>query len=326
VTFAAVHTLSTRGYEVATLNWFAAHYYEFGGPACHKEDFFNFNSTIEHTAECVCGVAEIEIFAYAAAFNRNKDNAVIPAICNDHCACTGRRCGWKFYVPCDLDNGPTPHKCPSRRVLSESAESETDQERRLHATSHEIAPVDKTTTNECSSVWAYGSKNSKAFCLGQLKKGKSGWTNTLKASAEPVSFELLAHQEDCRDIGFPVGKVWVSSLNGKVVVNYTMDEGFDIKQTNLFVGSRRRLPKLRIDEMRQEVFDPELFPLNHTNLRQANDSFVVDIDSKSIYVAAHAIVCGDFTAKEAELRAARQAYLESLVCIDEKEVAQQRTK
>ena len=97
------------------LNWFAVHFYQDGEWACDKVNRFPLDGTLTHTADCVCGVAEIDIIAYSAYFHRDLDQAIVPDICNDYCACVGRRCGHKFRVPCD--DGPIPPPCPAQRRL-----------------------------------------------------------------------------------------------------------------------------------------------------------------------------------------------------------------
>jgi len=318
VNVTVTHTIKDgRGDLVDTLNWMAVHYIENGEATCPKELFFDVYKVFNIQAECICGVAEIDVFAYSAAFSRRKDKAVIPAVCNDYCNCVGKRCGWRYRVPCG--DGPVPSQMPpacpvGRRLLGE--EVVVDK-----FAAELLSPMDVEPANnfECISVWAYDRSN--AWCLGQLQNGKLGWTNRMTVPVEPVSLDLHAYQDGCRDVGFPVGKLFVSYEDGKMFANYTVEDGFEIHQTNMHVAGRRRLPKRRVNGVKEEVFDPELFPFGHSHIRTESDTFLVDIDQDRVYLAGHAIVCGDFKAKEAELEATAAAHEASLSCLDELEVA-----
>jgi hypothetical protein len=328
VTFEVRHTLFTRGYPVPALNWLATYFKQYGGPACYKEEFLNFGESHFYTGECECGVAEVDIYAYSGSFNRNKDLAVIPSICNDYCNCVGRRCGWRVRIPCET-GGQLVNSCTaSRRMLqadqllsnatkpSESVETATIER------GPTAAPADHPK-KECTSVWAYNYSTS--LCLGHLNEGREGWTNRLNlhSKSEAMVMALHAHQVDCRDIGFPVGQLSVSYANGELLANFTVLDGFEIMDTNLHVGGKkRRLPRAKSSGSRSEIFDPFKFPLHHHDLDGVkSDTYYVEIDETRIHVAAHAVVCGDFASREAELEAAEKAYRESLRCLDEVEVA-----
>ena len=308
VTFTAKHTLKSRGYDVPKLNWFAAYFLQNGEPACMKYNKFKLNRELTFDAECVCGVAEIDIYSYSAYFHRDLDTAIVPDTCNDHCACVGRRCGYKFRIPCE--DGPVPPACPVQRRL-QAEEITEDGEPPVN----EIKEKPEKSIG-CASVWAYDRSN--AQCLGQIRSGKPGWTNKMTAPSAPVSLDLHANQDGCRDVGFPVGKVWVSQTSGELKANFTVDTGFTILQTNMHAG-RRRLPKRSANT--EEMFDPELFPSSNLDVQDITDVLYTEVESDRVYFAAHAIVCGDFKAKEAEVEAAMAAYEDSLTCYKEVQVA-----
>lgn len=321
VTFEAKHAIWHRDAPVQTLNWFAAHFYQDSEYACFKDEFVAFNTTANFTATCVCGVAEIDLYAYSGSFHRRRDSAEIPAVCEDYCECVGRRCGWKYTVPC-LD-GPNPPECPAQRRLLEG-KSETSTDSPTFETAMEYSESEDIAPNlhpECTSVWAYSENYS--TCLGQLRDSRDGWTNRLELSSEPIGLDLHAYQDTCRDVGFSVGKLWLSHVNDQVVVNFTMMDEFEIKETNLFVGQRRRRLPRKGTSVLNEIFDPKLFPLIHTNVKLGNDTFYLDmvIKDEQVNVAAHAIVCGNFAAKEALLQAEAEAYEASLTCVGKVEVA-----
>jgi len=257
-------------------------------------------------------VAEVEIYAYSAYFTRDRDLGLVPLVCNDYCNCVGKRCGWIYRIPC-VQDGKTPQQCPNRRLLAE--EKPLLEESLVEQTAEEPEPE---TNFECRSVWAYDRSN--AWCLGHLQEGTPGWTNKMVLPSQPISLDLHAKQDGYRDVGFPVGKVYVSYKNGKMLANYTVDKGFEIRQTNMH-AERRRLPKRRINGVKQEVFDPRLFPWGTANIRTTSDVFTVDVNQERAYVAGHAIVCGDFRAKEEEINEAVSVYESSLVCLDQIEVA-----
>jgi hypothetical protein len=318
--------ISSRGYPADPVNWMAVYFQQYGSPACYKEDFvafgdlLNFGAMSVFQADCVCGIAEIDVFAFSGAFSVIKDTAVIPSICNDHCSCVGRRCGWRYRVPCGT--GFAPRECPAQR---RSLEEDTDTGSGVASRDVMVGVAkgsDKSVafqSSECSSVWAY--ERGSAWCLSHFRKGKEGWTNKLTLTSDPIGMDILADQADCRDIGFPVGKLWMSYVNGQIIANFTMEPGFEIKDTHLFVSGRRRLPKVRVDFTRQEVYDPEYFPLSHSSIDEANDIYHIDTDEFKVYVAGHANVCGDFIARKAEVEAALASYEASLWCIDQVEVA-----
>jgi hypothetical protein len=315
--------VSQRGLPQANVNWMAVYFNQYGSPACYKEDFIafgdllNFGGISTFQADCVCGMAQIDIFAFSGAFNVKLDKAVIPAICNDQCACIGRRCGWRYRVPCGTGLGP--RQCPAqRRSLVEETNSNSEVAS-IEIENREAKESERGASLECSSVWAH--ERSSAWCLSHFRKGKEGWTNKLTLTTDPIGMDILADQVDCRDIGFPVGQLWMSYVDGRIIANFTMEPGFEIKNTHLFVSGRRRLPKVRVDKTRQEVYDPEYFPLSHSSVDEASDIYYIETDEFKVYVAAHATVCGDFKAREAEVTMVQAAYEASLRCIDQVEVA-----
>ena len=103
VSFKTYQRTQTRGFNLPTANWVATSFLQGGSTSCDKVLKAAFDSSNPYDAECVDGYAVIDFYAKSGKFHPGLDNAIPPGVCNDYCDCTGRKCGWRFTVPCVPD-------------------------------------------------------------------------------------------------------------------------------------------------------------------------------------------------------------------------------
>jgi len=100
VSFETFHRVMSRGRPVPTVNYIATSFRQYDEEACDKVVYAKWEEANAYDAECVDGVAVIEFYAMYGRFHKTRDMAQPPDVCNDYCGCTGRKCGWRFTVPC----------------------------------------------------------------------------------------------------------------------------------------------------------------------------------------------------------------------------------
>lgn len=125
-----------------------------------------------------------------------------------------------------------------------------------------------------------------------------GWTNGPLAPGSYI-FNLYAGAAHC-DVsrGTLVGTLTVVYASGTANVTYTMNPGFSLNETHLYVGSDI-LPKHCKGSPGHPNYEcdwtvaPGQFPYKHNNLGGAtSDSYTVAGLSGNIFVVAHAVACG----------------------------------
>jgi hypothetical protein len=143
-------------------------------------------------------------------------------------------------------------------------------------------------TSTCETAYAYGGCYAKCFLsIPGLQNNNWGWTNG-PLNNGTYTWYLYAGAGQC-DLsrGTKVGKVTVSYYFGKATVTYSMNPGYTLSATHLYVGSTI-LPK------KNGVYtvSPGQYPYKHEGLNNvSSDSYTVKNLCGKIYIIAHAEVC-----------------------------------
>jgi hypothetical protein len=109
---------------VTKSNYWSTHFTQYGSGACDKFIEAKFNDSRRFQGECRGGFAEIDVYLMFGGLSPTKDLANPPSICNPHCACTGRKCGWKFTVPC-VEGVTVTKICENTNTTFNTIEKET---------------------------------------------------------------------------------------------------------------------------------------------------------------------------------------------------------
>ncbi|WP_340076484.1 hypothetical protein [Leptobacterium sp. I13] len=147
---------------------------------------------------------------------------------------------------------------------------------------------EEETEFKCETMFAKGNDN--AMCFIEDGFNRWGWTNGPLSGGE-YSFDLYAGAGQC-DIskGTLVGTVTVAydENTGEAEVTYTLDAGYTMRETHLYVGNDP-YPKKR----NKYTVAPGQFPYKHDLEDATSDSYTVTGLSGEIYVIAHGVVCGE---------------------------------
>jgi hypothetical protein len=142
----------------------------------------------------------------------------------------------------------------------------------------------------CETAYAYGDGVANCFLtIPGVTSNNWGWSNG-PIGAGNYSWPLYAGAGQCNTgNGTLVGTLDVVYTPPTATVTYNVSSGFGLNVTQLYVGNQI-LPK---DKKGKYTTAPGQFPYKHPNLNGASsDSYTISGLSGSIYVAAHAEVCG----------------------------------
>jgi hypothetical protein len=141
---------------------------------------------------------------------------------------------------------------------------------------------------DCETAFAYG--ESLANCFIEDGFSRWGWTNGPLAEGS-YEFPIYAGAAKC-DIskGTLVGTLNIVYENGTAVVTYSMNQGFTMRETHLHIGS----DKFPLDTNGELTVAPGLYGNKHDLTGASSDSYTIPGLSGSIYVIAHAVVCGNY--------------------------------
>jgi len=144
----------------------------------------------------------------------------------------------------------------------------------------------------CGTAYAYG--NSYATCfigITELPKNKAwGWTNGPLSPDSTYTFPMYAGAAKCdTSKGRLAGTVTIEYDESKceVTVTYSMNPGYTMDVTHLYVGSER-LPR---DEKGDYTVSPGQYPYAHDLDYETSDTYTITGLSGNIYVVAHAVAC-----------------------------------
>lgn len=139
---------------------------------------------------------------------------------------------------------------------------------------------------KCGTAYAYGGDY--ATCFSEYGFKSWGWTNG-PLTADFYEFPLYAGAGGC-DIsgGELVGTVTIAYNGSTATVTYTLDAGYTMDVTHLYVGTEP-LPKNKKGNF---TVSPGQYPYSHDLEDATSDSYTVSISGDYIYVVAHAVVCG----------------------------------
>lgn len=116
-----------------------------------------------------------------------------------------------------------------------------------------------------------------------------GWTNgPYTAGSYVLDLWAGAGQSDIRR-GYLAGTVRVDYNGSTATVTYTMNSGWWLTETHLYVGAAR-LPKVKQGPKLVETVAPGQYPYQHPLDAATSDTYAVSA-SGPIYVVAHAIAC-----------------------------------
>ena len=158
------------------------------------------------------------------------------------------------------------------------------------AWSDNITITTTVTTGEwgqCETGYAYGGAYATCFTelLGQ---GPWGWSNG-PLPPDIYTFDIYAGAGQC-DIskGRLVGTLTIDYDGSTAIVIYSMDEGFTMKETHLYIDN----DPLPINHKGECTTAPGQYPYIHDDLNNVTtDSYTVTGLSGDIHVVAHAVVC-----------------------------------
>jgi len=153
-------------------------------------------------------------------------------------------------------------------------------------------PVDEN----CETAFAYGGSYAHCFITGldfapwnipDNTFNRWGWTNGPLGAGE-YTFDIYAGAGQC-DLskGTLVGTLTVDYDGSTAEITYTMDSGFTMDETHLYVGSEI-LPR---DVNNNYTVAPGQYPDQHDLDDATTDSYTVYDLSGDIFVVAHAVVC-----------------------------------
>ncbi len=143
----------------------------------------------------------------------------------------------------------------------------------------------------CETAWAYDPNKNTPFT--ELGFGNWGWTNGEYGVGNHELQLWAGVGNNDFDNGTQVGKVTVNYGGSQVTVTYEVYAGYAIQEAHLYIG-QGELPVLPHGNPTNA---PGQFPYKDYELSDDGKiaTFVIsDIDFDKFYVAAHAVVCGNF--------------------------------
>jgi hypothetical protein len=149
---------------------------------------------------------------------------------------------------------------------------------------------------ECETAFAYGGGLSTCFLDidddgdGDGDFNRWGWTNAI-TEEDVYLFDVYAGAGQCdTGKGTLVGTLMVVYVDGTVDVIYEMNEGFEMSEVHLYVGSEM-LPR---DVNGDYTVAPGQYPYVNDTLEGAASHAILGIPASGpIHVVAHAVVCSD---------------------------------
>ena len=155
----------------------------------------------------------------------------------------------------------------------------------------EIPDPDDPTYDGCETAFAYGGE-SIATCFSNWGFARWGWTNAINGSISSIyELPIYAGAAQC-DIekGTLVGTLTITFTSATTVeVNYSMDNGYTMEETHLYIGSLA-LPS----DNGVFTLSPGLYTEIHDGLAGVGtDTYTLTVPEGDLYVVAHAVVCGN---------------------------------
>ena len=157
--------------------------------------------------------------------------------------------------------------------------------------------IEKCTDDEeekevsCETAYGFGDT-----CFLDLGFSRWGWTiGTLEAQTDTFTFDIYAGAAQCdTSKGTLVGNLTVTYDGSTAVVTYTMNSGYTMSETQLYVGN---------DNLPSDNGSPTVAPGQYGNIHDdldevSTDSYTISGLSGPIYVVAHATVCGEYPEDE----------------------------
>lgn len=140
----------------------------------------------------------------------------------------------------------------------------------------------------CETAWAFGGEYALAFkAIEGLSANNWGWTNGALGYGN-YSFEVYAAAGGNNlDSGTKVGYLNLAYQEGELKINLDLIAGFSLSEGQLYVGETQ-LPLVRRGRSWEMTNAPGQFPFELTT-----EEITLEF-SGPIYVAAHAVVCGQF--------------------------------
>lgn len=136
---------------------------------------------------------------------------------------------------------------------------------------------------EGETAYAYG--GSYATCFRSLGFSNWGWTNGPLGPGEYI-FDIYAGAAQCNlTKGTLVGHLTIDYTGSTAYILYTMDAGWVMQNTHLYVGSAMLPMKDGVPTVA-----PGQYPYKHTGIDATSDPYTVTGLSGDIYVIAHADV------------------------------------
>ena len=134
----------------------------------------------------------------------------------------------------------------------------------------------------CETAFAFSNHTFKEI----LDSPRWGWQITLEHDVDNLSRDIYAGagQNDISK-GTEVGELEINRSGGLITVEFRMLDGFTLDQTHLYVG-----------ETEISTVAPGLYGNLHDLDGASGDSYTVEVsgDDSTVYIVAHAVVCGDF--------------------------------
>ncbi len=154
-----------------------------------------------------------------------------------------------------------------------------------------VDPEEPTLTEE--TAWAFGGLVALEFDdLGITTRW--GWTNGPLPEGLYTFDIYAAAGNNVLANGTLVGELTVDYQDGVAVVTYTMFEGFTLEEVHLYVGNDL---SVIVKQGQNYVLSaaPGQFPYTQSDITLTSYTFVVSDLEGAIYVAAHAVVSGDYS-------------------------------
>lgn len=155
--------------------------------------------------------------------------------------------------------------------------------------------VEEPTGGSCETVYAYGGDLATCFIDADFDGdgeddgiSRWGWSNDISAGGDH-SFEIYGGAGQCDlDKGTLVGTLEVEDHgDGSLTVTYTMDAGYGLDETHLYVGDE----PLPTGANGEPTVAPGQYPMGEELEAAASASYTVEAGD---FVVAHGVVCGDF--------------------------------
>ena len=142
------------------------------------------------------------------------------------------------------------------------------------------------TPSGCETAFAYSGND--ADCFQNFGFSRWGWSIGPISSGSNNQYAIWAGAGQC-DLskGTLVGTLTIDYVGSTATITYTMDNGYTMDETHLYVGNARFPLNNSVPTVA-----PGQYPYQHDLSDATTDSYTVNGLSGDIYVIAHAVVCG----------------------------------